>query len=345
VQVSTPKKLDADGRLPVTFTLVERKPRTIGASIGYQTDEGPNTTLFWEHRNLFGAGEKLHTELDLSAVEQSLNAAFSKPAFLSRNQTLLANGALARQDTDAFDSDTASAGIGLQRELIKKLIVSGGVAYTYADIDDHTGNRQTYGLVSTPLTFSWDYSNDLLNPTRGGRTDLTTTPFVDTLGTGIKFLKNTVTQTVYVPLLSSPRLILALRGSAGSIAGASRGDVPAIERFYAGGGGSIRGIPYQKAGPLNDKDDPLGGRSLLEASSELRLLITKSLGVVAFVDSGNVYNSSVPDLSEPVEVGTGMGLRYLTPIGPLRFDIGVPVHPRKKVDDPYQLYIGIGQAF
>ncbi len=345
VQVQTPKQLDATGRLPVTFKLVERKPRTIGASIGYQTDQGPNTSLFWEHRNLFGAGEKLHAALDLSAVEQSLNATFSKPAFLSRNQTLLANAALTNQDTDAFNSVTASAGVGLQRELIKKLIVSGGVAYTYADIDDHTGDRQIYGLVSLPLTLTWDYSDDLLDPTRGGRTDLATQPFADTLGSGVKFLQSTVTQTAYVPLLSSPRLILALRGSAGSIVGASRGEVPAIERFYAGGGGSIRGIPYQKAGPLNDKNDPLGGRSLLEASSELRLRVTPSVGVVAFLDSGNVYNSSVPDLSEPVEVGTGLGLRYVTPIGPLRFDIGVPVHPRKKVDDPYQVYIGIGQAF
>ena len=83
VQVQTPKQLDATGQLPVTFKLVERKPRTIGAGIGYQTDQGPNTSLFWEHRNLFGAGEKLHAALDLSAVEQSLNATFSKPAFLS----------------------------------------------------------------------------------------------------------------------------------------------------------------------------------------------------------------------------------------------------------------------
>ena len=131
---------------------------------------------------------------------------------------------------------------------MKKLIVSGGLAYTFADINDNTSDNQTYGLVSVPLTLSWDFSNNLLDPTRGGRTDLTTTPYVDTLGSGTKFLKNTVTQTAYIPLLSSPRLILALRGSAGSIVGASRGEVPAITRFYAGGGGSIRGIPYQKAG-------------------------------------------------------------------------------------------------
>ncbi len=345
VQVDTAKQLDADGRLPVTFKLVERKPRTIGASVGYETDLGPNTTLFWEHRNLFGAGEKLHAALDLSKVEQSLNATFTKPAFLSRNQSLIGNASLSHEHTDAYDSRTAEAGIGLQRELIKKLIVSGGLAYTFADIKDNTSDNQIYGLVSVPLTLSWDYSNNLLNPTRGGRTDLTTTPYVDTLGSGTKFLKNTVTQTAYIPILKSPQLILALRGSAGSIVGASRGDVPAITRFYAGGGGSIRGIPYQKAGELNNDNDPLGGRSMLEGSSELRLGVTQSLGVVAFVDSGNVYTSTLPDLSDPVEVGTGMGIRYLTPIGPLRFDVGVPVHPRKKVDDPYQLYIGIGQAF
>jgi len=126
--------------------------------------------------------------------------------------------------------------------------------------------------------------------------------------------------------------------------GESRDAIPANLRFYAGGGGSVRGFGYQLAGQLNDDDDPIGGRSLLELSGEVRVRITESIGAVAFVDAGTVYSSSAPDFSETLRVGAGPGLRYFSPIGPLRLDVGFPLNPRDS-DDTWQLYISIGQAF
>jgi translocation and assembly module TamA len=131
----------------------------------------------------------------------------------------------------------------------------------------------------------------------------------------------------------------------GSALGVSREEIPADERFYAGGGGSVRGIPYQLAGPLDEDDDPLGGRSLLEVGAEIRYNFTESLGAVLFLDGGTVYSSAYPDFSEELLWGAGPGLRYYTPIGPLRLDVGVPLQPREGVDDLFQLYISIGQAF
>ena len=117
--------------------------------------------------------------------------------------------------------------------------------------------------------------------------------------------------------------MLALRGSLGAMDGASRQDIPADERFYSGGGGSVRGIGYQLAGPLDKDDEPLGGRSLAEFSVELRTRFTDSIGGVVFLDGGSVFDNVFPDFDEPLRLGTGAGLRYITPIGPLRFDVGV----------------------
>ena len=120
--------------------------------------------------------------------------------------------------------------------------------------------------------------------------------------------------------------------------------MPADLRFYAGGGGSVRGFGYQLAGQLDDDHNPLGGRSLLELSGEVRLRLTETIGAVAFVDAGSDFSSTVPDLSETLRVGAGPGLRYFSPIGPVRLDIGFPVN-RRPSDDAFQLYVSLGQAF
>lgn len=120
--------------------------------------------------------------------------------------------------------------------------------------------------------------------------------------------------------------------------------MPADLRYYAGGGGSIRGYAFQSVGPLSD-DDPLGGRSLLELSNELRMNVTETLGFAVFLDGGAAFESAYPDLEESVRWGTGLGLRYFTPIGPFRIDVAFPLNRRDDVDDSYQVYISLGQAF
>ena len=144
---------------------------------------------------------------------------------------------------------------------------------------------------------------------------------------------------------SSPQLVLAVRGSIGALGGVSRDDVPADERFYAGGGGSIRGIGFDLAGPLDDDDKPFGGRSVIEGSVELRTRWGENFGAALFLDAGTVDTTAFPSLQERVLFGAGPSLRYFTPVGPIRFDIGFPLNPRKGVDSAYQLYFSIGQAF
>ena len=173
----------------------------------------------------------------------------------------------------------------------------------------------------------------------------TLTPFVDLLGTDRNFLKGRLTTNRYLQLSFAPRFVLAARASVGALGGVSRDDVPADERFYAGGGGSIRGIGFQLAGPLDDDDKPLGGRSLVEGSVELRTRFENNFGLALFLDAGTVDTSVFPSFEERVLFGAGPSFRYFTPVGPIRFDIGFPLNPRKGVDSAYQLYFSIGQSF
>jgi translocation and assembly module TamA len=106
----------------------------------------------------------------------------------------------------------------------------------------------------------------------------------------------------------------------------------------------VRGYDYQSLGPRNKDDDPLGGDSLLEFSTELRWKLAKTWGIVGFLDGGMVYDSNSPDFGNDLRWGAGLGFRYYTAIGPVRLDVAVPVNPRSD-DDAFQFYISIGQSF
>jgi translocation and assembly module TamA len=335
---------DEDGNWPVTFEVAERLHRTIGAGVGYRTDDGPILTAFWEHRNILGAGERLRFEAEVGQLLQRVEGVIRKPDIIIPDLDLVGGGALRREETDAFDSLSIRGNLGVERRFSRRLTGTVGVAYRLSEVEDSDG-EETFGLFSVPVGFRFDDSDDLLDPTTGFRISGETAPTWDTLNPGTTFVKNRLVGTRYFRLRNSPRLVLAFRGAAGAIIGTEIENIPADERFYAGGGGSIRGIPFQSAGPLDDSDDPTGGRSLLEGSAEVRYAVLQNVEGVVFLDGGSAFEESIPQFGDAWQFGTGAGIRYLTPVGPIRFDVGVPVDRRDEIDDAWQLYISIGQAF
>lgn len=335
---------DADGNWPVTFELAERLHRTIGAGVGYVTDEGPRVRAFWEHRNILGAGERLRIEAEVGQFLQRVEGQIRKPDIFIPDLDLVGGGAIRKEETDAFDSLSISGDLGVERRFSRRLTGTAGVAYRLSEVEDADG-EELFGLFSVPLGMRYDASDDLLDPTTGFRIALETAPTWDTLNPGTSYVKNRLVATRYFRIANNPRLVLAFRGAAGAIVGADIEDIPADERFYAGGGGSIRGIPFQLAGPLDNNNDPTGGRSVLEASSEVRYQVLGNVEAVLFLDGGSAFESELPEFGDAWQFGTGAGIRYLTPVGPIRVDVGVPIDRRDNIDDAWQLYISIGQAF
>jgi translocation and assembly module TamA len=127
--------------------------------------------------------------------------------------------------------------------------------------------------------------------------------------------------------------------------GASADRIAPTRRFYAGGGGSVRGYSYQAIGPRDLNNDPVGGRSLAEAAVEARFRFgsTNQFGLVPFVDAGTISSAMLPAMGD-VRVGAGIGLRYYTSFGPIRVDVGTPLNPQPG-DPRIGVYVSLGQAF
>ncbi|MEN8197446.1 MAG: BamA/TamA family outer membrane protein, partial [Pseudomonadota bacterium] len=256
----------------------------------------------------------------------------------------LANVTGRAQQTDAYDERTGAGFAGLEKRLAKILKFGVGLSAEYSLIEDD-GVKSTFAIFGIPIHGGRDSTNDLLDPTEGTRLKLSVTPYLATIEQDINFTVFEVGASAYVGLGKEDRVVPAIRVRAGSISGLDTLDIPITKRFFAGGGGSIRGYEFQKAGPLDAEGDPIGGRSLLEAGFELRWRVTDSIGIVPFAEGGNVYDEQTPDFGEDLFWAAGLGFRYFTVAGPLRFDVAFPLNRRDGIDDEFQIYVSLGQAF
>ena len=327
----------------ITFKVKERAHRTVKAGTSYSTDLGVGINAGWEHRNLFAQGEKVNSMLNLTKVEKKLDTQFEKPFFLMDNQTLKINTLLEQQNNKAYTSQGASLAVLLERKISSHWTAGAGGKYGFNRIKEEA--KKDFALFSIPAHVAYDTRDNILDPKSGIVVKGEASPFIDTISFNNKFLKTAIIGSGYLPIKTVLEPVLALRAAVGSTIGVATPKMPATERFYTGGGSSIRGYGYKLAGPLNQKNDPIGGRSMIETSAELRLRLNKDFGIVSFVDSGNVFDLAYPKFGGKLYVGTGLGLRYYTGFGPLRLDIAVPLNKRRKIDSAFHLYFSIGQAF
>ncbi|MCB2102162.1 MAG: BamA/TamA family outer membrane protein [Rhodobacterales bacterium] len=344
VGIAAQRPPEGADRAPIQVTLTERPHRSIGAGVNYASSEGPGAKVFWENRTLFGAGEKLRLTAAGNKIEQTLTADFTKPAYIHGNQQLLSQVELKRFDGPGFQQIGLGGRLGLERRNGPwRTALSGTVEA--AKVEDDTG-RHNNSLFGLPVEMGYDSTDSLLDPTTGARLDLVGTPYVGFSDSDLlTFAVLEATGSIYRRLDEDGRFVAAGRARVGTLLGEDRRDVPANKRFYAGGGGSIRGYEFQSVGPLSKTGDPEGGLSLIEVGAELRIRVYGDFGVVPFIDGGKVVDTAQPFDSTTIRWAAGLGLRYHTAVGPLRFDLAFPLNGRKDVDEDYQFYISLGQAF
>ena len=344
VAIEYAKQLDQNGLLDVALILTERKHRSIELGMRWSTDKGFEGSIAWENRNILGRQESIAVRAELGEIKQEIDAQFSKPHFLQPKQNLLANAALAHEDTPAYTGPLSRFSIGLQRPFSKYWKLYAGFPLEYSQLSDQGMTRQFF-LWGLQAKAEYDTSNDRFDPSSGTRLKLSLTPLLGRGNQDIGFVTSELTGITYFDPANDQSIVLAGRIKLGSILGSTTTALPANKRFYAGGGGSIRGYSFQLAGPLGTANAPLGGRSVFELNTEIRVRISDAIGAVVFLDGGNVYDGELPDFFGGQLWAAGIGLRYFTGIGPLRLDFGFPLNRREGIDDVFQFYLSVGQAF
>jgi translocation and assembly module TamA len=341
--------------------------RSLDASAGYSTGEGLRLEGAWENRRFFRPEGSLRVNAVLGTNEQSAGVRLRFNNWGLRDRALLIQAEAGRRDVAAFEGYTARL-LGL---ITRESTPIWQKRWTYAvGAEILATNESQVGAPNISLgeTFfiggligqlGYDRSNSLLDPTSGFRLTARVNPEASLRDGKEFYLRTQLDGSYYQPFGES--FVLAGRVRLGSINGIERDSLAPSRRFYAGGGGSVRGFGFQELGPritvanpaFNPVEDdpeevpptltlPVGGRGLTEFALEGRYRFG-NYGVVAFVDAGSVSEEEFPTLDD-LRFGIGVGARLYTNFGPIRVDVATPIG-RREGESLVSLYISIGQAF
>lgn len=346
---ATPPQGAEPGAVNINVEATAAPLRTVAGALGYGTGEGFRAEVSWEHRNFFPPEGLVRARAVGGTQEQLINLVYRRNNFMKRDRVLTAQMLASNINRDAFEARTFLVAGSLERQtnLIfqKKWTWSLGAELVLSDERDSRtrivgGSRRTFFIAALPTSLTYDGSDDLLDPKTGFRLGGRVSPEYSLQSGSRGYVRAQIDGSYYQPV--TERVVVAGRVRLGSTFGADRFDIAPSRRFYAGGGGSVRGYGFQRIGPRDGNDDPIGGNGLAEFSLEARVRFG-NFGVVPFFDAGNVYADSVPDFSG-LRYGAGIGVRYYSTFGPLRIDVATPLN-RQSGDSRIGVYISLGQAF
>ena len=347
-------RANADGQtVDVAVSVTPAPPRTVSGQLGFSSGQGIRAEVAWEHRNLFPPEGALILRAIAGTREQLGSVTYRRNNWLARDRVLTAQALVSGTDTDAFEARTITLNARVERAstLIYQKVWSWAAGVEIIGTDElafvparNADVRERYFIGGLFGLLSYDRSNDLLDPVRGFRLTARVAPEVSFNNGTMPYVRAQFDATGYVPL--SDRIVLAGRARIGAIVGAERDAIAPSRRYYSGGGGSVRGYGYQQIGPRSADNDPVGGTGLFEVAAEARIKLFGAFSIVPFIDAGNVYDSSFPDITDvgDLQYGAGIGIRYATNFGPLRVDVGTPINPRPG-DSKIGVYVSLGQAF
>jgi len=323
----------ADGKIPVHVLLepAARIEYTVGA--GYSTDTGPRFRAGYHNRRVNEAGHRFSSDLTLSPVFQGLTSEYRKPLTDPRTEWQSYTGALTVEDTDTFSEETARIGLRRSKRIHPQWIrtLSLDASYDRYDVGEE-GSERIY-LTLPGIVFDHKRADREILPTRGRRLTLEMRGTSKILGSGTSFLQGIVTGRLVRTLPPKGRLIM--RAVFGVTAKSEFDDLPPSVRFFAGGDQSIRGYGYQTLGPKDDQGNVVGGSNLLVASVEYERHVRGNWYGAVFVDAGNAFDA----LNVNAAVGVGFGVRWQSPVGPLRIYLA---HPMNQSDRTIRVHVVLG---
>lgn len=340
-----------NGSMPLKIQLQDRKLRRLGVGATVSTIDGIGVEGFWLHRNILSRAERLRFDgsvkgigrsLDPEDYDYALGVSLIKPGTITPDTDFRLRLGVSREKLDNYDALTWSLSTGFASQINERLTSEIDFVIERSRIDDSLGRRY-FSLLGFDGALTYERRDDPLDATSGYYLEFHAFPFYESK-TGQIGVQTTAEGRAYQRVGETDAFVLAGRAKVGTVSGLSITEAPPQVLFFSGGGGSVRGFEYLSDGVTLPSGQEVGGRSLLEASAELRAKLSDNFGMVGFIDGGIVGTNSTPDITQEIKVGVGVGLRWRTGLGPLRVDIARAVN-RKSSDPQLGVYIGLGQAF
>jgi outer membrane protein assembly complex protein YaeT len=349
--VVRPRRKGPEGEVPVVIVVKEGRHRRIRLGVGFSTDEDLRWRAGWETLRLRDRMITLGVELRTSSLEREASAHLRRPYFLDRNTALSAFASYGKIDLPAYAYNTLQCRVGLEHAFTPRFsgsLFAAGEHVTNLRPDSSVALRispdaeEASTIASLQGRLTYNTTDAPYDPRRGWLLAAFLEP--SETENGIRFFRTMAEARRYQSL--GKDWVWAVRLKVGGILTDQHlSGIPITRRFYAGGQASVRGYRYGVLGPLSQEGILVGGKGLLELSTELRFPVRGDVSGLLFVDSGNATFKPFAAGRASLFTGVGAGLRFKTPVGPVGLDLAWKL--RKTPVDPsrYQLAFFIGYAF
>ena len=346
----------------MVLSVRERPPKAVEFGIGYADVDHLRGFVELSHKNLAGTGRSLSLRSEASEIERKTTLTFIEPWLFSLPLDARANALYQRQIRPAYDLTTVGSSVGIEKDLTETLQTS--LFYqvefnNFTDVPEEVLAKEDQGRVNIATlnpSLILDTRDNPFNPTSGTLSGLVFRVGAKSLGSEVQIRKTTVHSNWFFPLTRWLVVALSARGGIAEKFGESK-EVPPSEKFFLGGRSSVRGYAQDELGILNEtivNGVPTGGNAVLIGNVEFRFFLPGGLGFVLFNDRGNVWLSYEEVNLNELKSTVGAGLRYNTPVGPLRLDVGYkldrvenlcPTCSEPIEESQYEVHFTLGHAF
>ncbi len=334
--VAAPREEAKDGQIPVTAQLLTRPRNTVTTGIGYSTDEGPRAQLGFNRHYINNRGHRLESRLRVSPVRQLLNARYEIPLADPLNDSLSLATGWENEDVEDTRSERYTVALARRQQFTSGWVRTQSVRWLDERFTVGT-DRGTAQLLLPGLAFSRTRSRGGIDPYRGDHQSYSVEGSARDLFSDVDIARLRLSNTWLRSLGEAHRF--QLRADLGAIATNDFDATPTSLRFFAGGDQSVRGFAYRSLGPQDANGEVTGGRYLATGSAEYSYAVRGNWRLAGFIDGGNAF-AQIDEFD--AEVGAGFGLRWSSPVGPLRLDLAWGV---SRDDPPFRVHISVGPPF
>ncbi len=339
------------------YRVAESKPGAVDIGAGYGEYEKYRGFLGLSYNNLFGMNRTGAINLEVSSIEKRAVLSYLEPWFLGRKLPFRATALFESRSQLNYDTRQVSyklirysGSAGVEKKFTPN--IKGQFYYefslvrTYDVVPGVVLSREDVGTLAISAirpSIEYDTRDNPFDPRSGVLAGATFKLASAAFFSQTDFAKMVVRAARYQAI--SSRLVLAMDARVGLAEGLGQTtELPIEERFFLGGRDSVRGYTQDALGPKAPDGTPVGGNAFFVANLEFRQALTKDLGLVPFLDAGNVWPTIGQIRALDIRFATGLGLRYKTPVGPLRIDYGIKLS-RREGESRSKIDFSIGHAF
>lgn len=341
----------------ILVSLREGNAGSVEISLGYGDYERFRGALDINYRNIGGYNRQAGFRAEASSVEERYVLRFREPRLFNKAglpftaQLMLEDTRSVNSDTDEvfYEINRLSLILGSEMQLSRNW--KAALSYEYSFVDTHDvapgvvlsrEDTGTLGIGSISPSIFYDTRDDPFDPTTGSLHGIVLKTALAALLSESEFIKGTFQSSWYFPLPKKIVFAFSLRGGMAYSYDDIK-ELPLVERFFLGGRTTVRGYNNDTLGPKGVDDTPTGGNIFVLTNGEFRIPIGKGFGLVTFVDAGNVWQLA-EDIDASLKYTAGVGIRYRTPVGPIRVDYGHKMN-KEEGESSGEVHFSFGHAF